>query len=87
MNDFYKNKIQFKKKLNDIKHRNLDSTMLDSRQNDSKTINENLVLLYINMEKNKAEFGDTITEEYCEKIIMYGYLTVCESNFSFNSIE
>ena len=79
LNDFYKNNIQFKKKLNEIKHRNLDSTVLDTNQNDLKTINENLVLLYINKEKNKAEFGDTITEEYCEKIIMYGYLTVCES--------
>ncbi len=43
---------------------------------DQTKLNENAVLMYINMERNKAAFGDTIVEEYCEKIIIYGYLTV-----------
>jgi hypothetical protein len=49
---------------------------------DQTKMNENAVLMYINMEKNKAEFGDTIVEEYCEKIIIYGYLTVSIFNDS-----
>jgi hypothetical protein len=43
---------------------------------ESQSINEKAVLLYLNVEKKKVKFGETITEEYNEKIILYGYVIV-----------
>jgi hypothetical protein len=53
---------------------------------DQKKMNENAVLMYINIERNKAEFGDTIVEEYCEKIIIYGYLTLFGCAFTLGPL-
>ena len=44
--------------------------------NDKKILNEKSVLIYLSMQKEKAEFGDTIEEEYIEKVVMFGYLVV-----------
>lgn len=38
--------------------------------------NEKAVLLYVEGEKNKTKFEDTISDEYNEKVILHGYLIV-----------
>lgn len=39
-------------------------------------MNEKAVLIYVNMEKSKTKFNDTIMDEYNEKVILYGYVIV-----------
>ena len=43
---------------------------------DKKILNEKSVLIYLSIQKEKAKFGDTIEEEYIEKVVMFGYLVV-----------
>lgn len=41
-----------------------------------RVFNEKCVTFYLNVEKNKKVFDETITEEYHEKVTLYGYLIV-----------
>ena len=41
-----------------------------------RIINEKIVLNYIKMEQSKKVFGETIDEEYIEKVIMFGFIVV-----------
>ncbi len=43
---------------------------------EKKVLNEKAVLVYLNMQREKEEFEDTIEEEYVEKVVMFGYLMV-----------
>ena len=43
---------------------------------EKKSLNEKAVLIYLNIQKEKEEFEDTVEEEYIEKVIMFGYLVV-----------
>ena len=43
---------------------------------EKKSLNEKAVLIYLNIQKNKEEFEDTVEEEYIEKVIMFGFLVV-----------
>ncbi len=64
-----------------------EKTVLD--ETDKKKLNEKAVLIYLDIQKNKAEFEDTIEEEYIEKVreirrlkLFYiSYLTI-ELNFT-----
>lgn len=39
-------------------------------------LNERAVLMYLNIERSKTRFNDTITDEFNEKVILYGYVIV-----------
>jgi hypothetical protein len=41
-----------------------------------KKINERLVYVYIGSERIKPRSDDTIIEEYTQKVILFGYITV-----------
>ena len=47
---------------------------------DKKRLNEKAVLVYLNLQKEKIEFDDTIDEEYVEKVVMFGFLMVNKIN-------
>ena len=49
---------------------------------DKKRLNERAVLVYLNLQREKEEFEDTIDEEYVEKVVMFGFLMVF--NFLLN---
>ena len=43
---------------------------------DKRSLNEIAVKMYLNIQKDKEKFGDTIEEEYIEKVIMFGFIVV-----------
>ena len=45
-----------------------EKTVLE--ETDKKKLNEKVVLIYLNIQKNKVEFEDTIEEEYIEKVFL-----------------
>ena len=40
-------------------------------------------MIYLSMEKEKIEFEDTVEEEYVEKVIMFGYIVLFGSAYTF----
>jgi hypothetical protein len=64
-----------------------DSTLILPRpylnENDRLNLNEKAILIYLNMEKEKFEFEDTVEEEYVEKVIMFGYIVLFGSAYTF----
>lgn len=67
-----------------IQQRVLKDSLQDSRvvvgtgdeDEPRERMNEKAVLIYVNMEKSKTKFNDTIMDEYNEKLILYGYVIV-----------
>lgn len=50
-------------------------------------LNERAVLMYLNIERSKTRFNDTITDEFNEKVILYGYVIVSRnSNFLIDRV-
>ena len=64
-----------------------DSTLILPRanlnENGRLNLNEKAVLIYLSMEKEKFEFEDTVEEEYVEKVIMFGYIVLFGSAYTF----
>ena len=64
-----------------------DSTLILPRpnlnENNRLNLNEKAVLIYLSMEKEKIEFEDTVEEEYVEKVIMFGYIVMFGSAYTF----
>ena len=64
-----------------------DSTLILPRpnlnENNRLNLNEKAVLIYLSMEKEKIEFEDTVEEEYVEKVIMFGYIVLFGSAYTF----
>ena len=64
-----------------------DSTLILPRpnlnENNRLNLNEKAVLIYVSMEKEKIEFEDTVEEEYVEKVIMFGYIVLFGSAYTF----
>ena len=64
-----------------------DATVILPRTNlnehDKFNLNEKAVLIYLNIQKEKFEFEDTIEEEYVEKVIMFGYIVLFGSAYTF----
>jgi len=64
-----------------------DSTLILPRpnlnENNQLNLNEKAVLIYLSMEKEKIEFEDTVEEEYVEKVIMFGYIVLFGSAYTF----
>ena len=57
------------------------SSTLNERER--RILNEKAVLINLNIQKEKAEFEDTIEEEYIEKVIMFGYIVLFGSAYTF----
>ena len=47
----------------------------DNKKTD-RVFNDKCVEVYLNVEKNKSPFDDTVAEEYHEKVTLYGYAIV-----------
>ena len=69
--------VKMKEKEKTVQETNNNNNSNNATADDNETIG---VLTYLKFEQNKLPFGDTIQEEYCEKVIIYGYLTVCGQN-------
>ncbi|CAF0724941.1 unnamed protein product [Brachionus calyciflorus] len=50
--------------------------------NNQFIVNEKAVLLYADIERGKTKFEDTISGEYNEKVILFGYLVMFSASFS-----
>ena len=57
---------------------------VDKSDNSAANVNENFVLVYSLLEKSKVDFSGTISDEYTEKVILFGYLIV---SAVFNLLE
>jgi hypothetical protein len=51
----------------------------DPSSNSAKKINERLVYVYVSAESVKPE-DNTVIDEYVEKVILFGYITVSKGN-------
>ena len=89
MSEFLKKKFQRSRNNSENKTANQlrDSTIILPRPNlnkdDMLNLNEKAVLIYLNKQKEKLEFEDTIEEEYVEKVIMFGYIVLFGSAYTF----
>ncbi len=89
MNEYLKKKFQRSRNYLENKSANQlrDSTIILPRpnlnQHDMLNLNAKAVLIYLNMQKEKFEFEDTIEEEYVEKVIMFGYIVLFGSAYTF----
>jgi hypothetical protein len=54
----------------------LDTIQKTSDTKIEREFNEKCVSFYLKVEQNKQSFDETITEEYLEKVTLYGYLIV-----------
>ena len=52
-------------------------------ESERRILNEKAVLINLNIQREKAEFEDTIEEEYIEKVIMFGYIVLFGSAYTF----
>ena len=50
---------------------------------DIQSLNEKVVSIYIDIQRGKIECEDEIGEEYVEKVIMYGFIVLFGSAFTF----
>lgn len=79
----------FKRLISSVYHEKIQQRILKDSLQDSRVVvgagdedeprermNEKAVLIYLNMEKSKTKFNDTIMDEYNEKLILYGYVIV-----------
>ena len=64
-----KNKLNNKKQLN---------------REDVKSLKESYVLTYVQTQENKSSAKETISDEYNEKLILYGYVVVINENLTFD---
>ena len=52
----------------------------------NKKIRVKYVLMYVKVEENKEDSVDTITEEYTEKAILFGYLIIFGCSFNLGPL-
>lgn len=78
LNNFYHRIIQNKILKHSLKNKK------ESIDESAEKLNRKAVLFYLNIEKNKIKFNDTINDEYNEKVILYGYVIVKQSLIFLN---
>ena len=69
--------------VKNLARKSLNKETLFLNGTDIRRLNEKAVLIFIDIQRGKIESDDEIGEEYVEKVIMYGFIVLFGSAFTF----